>query len=315
MPIIEPTEKNILKAAEIIKNGGIVAFPTETVYGLGGSIYNEKAIKKIFNLKKRPYYDPLIVHISSFHQLKEIAYVDKDTIDLLKKLWPGPFTIILKKKPIISNLITANLDTVAIRYPKNTIALKLIKYSSTPVAAPSANKFSKLSPTKAEHVLKYFKDITIIDGGKTVYGVESTVAKIEGKVIYILRHGAVTVETLKKIWKGEIRNLKPTNKLSPGLLKKHYSPNKKLLIVKSQKEIKKPQKSAFISFGEKPKFKYAVFLDLSPKKNLNEASSNLFEYLHIADENPNVEKIYVKQIPLIGIGRAIMERLKKAQSI
>lgn len=315
MPIIKPTQENILKAAELIKNGEVIAFPTETVYGLGASIYNENAIKKIFHLKKRPYYDPLIVHISSFSQLKEIAYVEKEITDLLKKLWPGAFTIILKKKPVISDLITANLDTVAVRYPKNKIALNLIKYTSTPIAAPSANKFSKLSPTRAEHVSKYFKDITIIDGGKTVYGVESTVVKIEKNTLYILRHGAVTVEKLKKIWKGEIKELKSPKNLSPGLLKKHYSPNKKLLIIRSQYEIKKPEKSAFISFGEKPKSKYAIFLDLSPKKNLNEASANLFDYLHIADEKPNVETIYVKEIPMKGIGRAIMERLKKAQNI
>lgn len=315
MPIIKPTTDNLLKAAEIIKNGDVVAFPTETVYGLGASIYSKKAIQKVFKLKKRPYNDPLIVHISSYSQLNEIAYVEKDVLDFLKKIWPGPFTIILKKKEIVSDLITANLDTVAVRYPKNKIALKLIRYSSTPIAAPSANRFSKLSPTKPQHVLKYFRDITIIDGGKTVYGIESTVAKIENNTLYILRHGAIPVEVLKKIWKGEIMDFKSNKKLSPGLLKKHYSPNKKLLIVNSQKEIKDPEKSAFISFGEKPKFNYAFFIDLSPTKDLNEASKNLFDYLHLADEKKEVKKIYVKRVPSTGIGRAIMERLIKAQNI
>lgn len=312
MPLLKPTEKNIKKAAFILKNGGVVAFPTETVYGLGASAFDEKAVRKVFELKKRPYYDPLIVHISSLKQLKEIAEVDKNTLNFLKKIWPGPLTIILKKKKNIPDIVTASLDTVAIRYPKNKIAIKLIKYTKTPIAAPSANKFSRLSPTKSQHVLKYFPNILVLDGGKTVHGVESTIIKIECNTISILRHGAIPFEEIKKFWKGKIINTNSKKIISPGLLKKHYSPNKKLYIIKKQNEIKDPLSSAFISFGEKPTKKYALFLDLSPKKDIDEAASNLFDYLHIAEENERVKCIYIKYVPQKHKGKAIMERLRKA---
>ncbi|MCX7905581.1 MAG: L-threonylcarbamoyladenylate synthase, partial [Elusimicrobiales bacterium] len=228
MPIIKATKSNIEKCAKLIKKGELVAFPTETVYGLGGCVFNEKAIKKIFKLKQRPYNDPLIVHISSYKQLKEIAYVDKKILSFLKKIWPSPLTIILPKKNVIPDIVTSKLNTVAVRYPQNKIALSLIKLSKTPIAAPSANKFSRLSPTTPQHVFKYFPTIPILDGGKTVHGIESTVIKIENDILYILRYGAVTVEKLKKIWKGKIKKYNNKNKkLSPGMLKKHYSPIKK----------------------------------------------------------------------------------------
>ncbi len=312
MPLIKPTTENIIKCANIIKNNGVVAFPTETVYGLGASALSIKAVKKIFRIKKRPFYDPLIVHIHCLKQLHTIAYCDKKIETFLKKIWPGPLTVVLKKKDIIPDIVTANLDTVAVRLPSNRIALKLIKYSKSPIAAPSANKFSRLSPTKPEHVLKYFKNINVIDGGKTVYGIESTVIKIENDIIYILRHGAVSVEEIKRYWKGKIEEYSGLKKLSPGLIKKHYSPSKKLQIIKSQKEIIQPEISAFISFAEKPLKRYAFFVDLSPSGDLNQAAANLFEYLHMAEENHKVRKIYIKEVPTIGKGKAIMERIKKA---
>lgn len=310
--LLKPTTNNIIKCSKIIKNGGIVAFPTETVYGLGACAFNEEAVKKIFEIKKRPKCDPLIVHISSYKQLKEIAYIESKIIDLLENFWPGPLTIVLKKKKNIPDIVSGNLDSVAIRMPSNKIALKLIKYSKCPIAAPSANKFSRLSPTKPEHVIKYFPDIPIIEGGKTVFGIESTVIKIDGRNLYVLRHGAIPVEVIKRFWNEKIIEYSGKLKLSPGLIKKHYSPIKPLRIIKNQSEIKKPEKAGFISFGEKPTKKYALFLDLSPSKSLDEAAKNLFDYLHIADENINVKEIYVKSVPEKGIGKAIMERLKKA---
>lgn len=315
MPVIKPTTGNLKRCAEILKKGGIVAFPTETVYGLGACLFNIKAIKKIFALKKRPYSDPLIVHISSIDQINQIAWCDKITKKLISKLWPGPLTVILKKKDNVADEVTAGLKTVAVRFPSNPIANKLIKLCGFPVAAPSANRFSRLSPTRAEHVRKYFKNIPIIDGGKTVEGIESTVIKITKKTIYILRHGSVCEETIKKYWKGKIKQYYGKKKFSPGLIKKHYSPSKKLIIVKSQNEIKNPSSAAFITFGgEKPKNNYAFFKDLSPSSDLNKAASNLFEYLHEAEENKKVKIIYVKSVPAVGKGKAIMERLKKASA-
>ena len=312
MKILKPTDRNIKKAARILREGGVVAFPTETVYGLGASVFNEGAIEKIFKLKNRPYNDPLIVHISSLKQLREIAEVDKDTYAFLKRIWPAPLTVVLKKKNNIPDIVTSGLDTVAIRYPKHKIALKLIRYTKTPIAAPSANKFSRLSPTRMQHVIKYFPDIVLIDGGKTTYGIESTIVKIQGNTLSILRHGAVSVEDLKRYWKGKITHSRMRKIISPGSFKKHYSPTKKLYIIKKQDEIVDPKRSAFISFGEKPSKEYALFLDLSPTKNIDEAAANLFDYLHIAEENKDVEKIYVKKLPKKGKGRAIMERLYKA---
>ncbi|MEF3280030.1 MAG: threonylcarbamoyl-AMP synthase [Elusimicrobiota bacterium] len=313
MPVLKATFKNIKKCALIIKKGGVVAFPTETVYGLGADAFNENAVLKIFNIKKRPRFDPLIIHIANKPDLFKLAsHVPNKILRLTQKLWPGPLTIILPKKKIVPDIVTASMGTVAVRMPDNKIALELIKLSKKFIAAPSANKFSKLSPTSPSHILKQLgKDIPIIDGKKTVYGIESTIIKYEKGNYYLLRPGAIEKEKIEKIIGKKLK--KPNKKIieAPGQIKKHYSPDKKLIIVNGEKDIKKPEESAYISFYKKPSKNYLFSARLSKDGNLIEAASNLFEILHLAEES-KAKQIYIQKVPEKGIGLAIMDRIRKA---
>lgn len=310
--------KNIKKAANLLKRGEVVAFPTETVYGLGANVYDKKAIVKIFEIKKRPFFDPIIVHIASLKQLEEIAYLPYKKIQvLINKFWPGPLTLILPKKKKIPYLVTAGLETVAVRMPANLIALSLIQELGLPIAAPSANLFGKLSPTKAIHVQKQIgKKIKIIlDGGQTSFGLESTILFIK-KIPQILRLGSLTIEEIEKVI-GKVEILKESKKiLAPGSLPTHYSPFKPLKIVKNEEEIFKnrfkKRRIGFLAFCKvKNKNKFVSFEILSPKRDLKEAASNFFDALHKLDES-KAEIIFAERVPFYGLGRAIMERLKKA---
>jgi L-threonylcarbamoyladenylate synthase len=311
--ILLPSEENIKKAAVAIKKGGIVAFPTETVYGLGASIYQKDAILKIFELKQRPHFDPLIVHISSFNDLDEIVLrVPKKVYRLVEKFWPGPLTVVLKKRKNISDIITSGLDTVAVRMPKNEIALKLIKYS-TPIAAPSANKFTRISPTRVSHILKQFESGIdyIIDGGKTKFGLESTIIKYEDGKFYLLRKGALPVEEIEEVISEKL--YKPNKKvLSPGIFRKHYSPIPDVIIVDNPKDIDDDPNSAYIAFSKRPfGKKFKVVKVLSKTGNMYEAASNLFDYFHQL-EDIGVSKIYIEKVEEKGLGLAIMDRIRKA---
>jgi len=193
--------EQIIKAADIIKSGGIVAFPTETVYGLGANALNPNAVAKIFEAKQRPSFDPLIVHIAKKDELFNIASnVDNRVIDLAERFWPGPLTIVLQKKDIIPDIVTSGLQTVGIRMPSHPIALQLIELSECPIAAPSANKFGRISPTKAIHVKKQLPNLEcIIDGGQTNVGIESTVITLVEDGFVLLRNGIITEEDIQTI--------------------------------------------------------------------------------------------------------------------
>ena len=311
--VLKPTDKNIKKAAQSIKNGGIVAFPTETVYGLGASIYNKNAILKIFELKERPRFDPLIVHISSFIELEKIVKkVPKRIYKLIEKFWPGPLTVVLKKRKIISDIITSGLDSVAVRMPKNDIALKLIK-CSTPIAAPSANKFTRVSPTKVEHIVKQFINGIdyVIDGGKTDLGIESTIIKYDDGSFYLLRKGSLPIEEIEDIISEKLKI--PFTKInSPGVFKKHYSPLSRVIIVSNPCNIKDDLYGAYIAFSKKPKGKkFKIVKVLSKKGDMYEAASNLFDYFHQL-EDMGVKRIYIEKVEEKGLGAAIMDRIKRA---
>lgn len=308
--ILSPTIDNIKKAARIIKNGGVVAFPTETVYGLGADATNKDAVLKIFEIKKRPKFDPLIVHIATKSDVLKIAYLPKE-VEKLIELWPAPLTIVLPKKKIIPDIVTSGLDSVGIRMPDNKIAIDFIKESKTFIAAPSANKFTKLSPTKPQHILKQLGDIPIIDGGKTVYGIESTIIKYQNGDFYLLRPGAFELEKIEKIIGKKLK--RDTNKRieAPGQFKKHYSPDKKVIIVKDETKIKNPKNSAYIYFDDNPQKNFSFKFALSKNKDIREAASNLFDLLHKADEK-KIKFIYVQRVLEKGLGVAIMDRLKKA---
>ncbi|NLF36165.1 MAG: threonylcarbamoyl-AMP synthase, partial [Clostridiaceae bacterium] len=232
-------EESLKESADIIKSGGIVAFPTETVYGLGADALNPNAIEKIFLAKGRPNDNPLIIHIHNISVLDKYVKEIPSVLTMLSKLYmPGPLTVVLKKKDIIPNNVTAGLDTVAVRIPDNEIALKLIEYSNTPIAAPSANISGRPSPTMYEHVVSdlFGKADAIINGGKTRIGLESTVLDLTTEIPVILRPGGVSYESLKLILTDvETAYSFDTEKpKSPGMKYKHYAPIADMVIVKGK---------------------------------------------------------------------------------
>lgn len=312
--LVKATEKNIQKAAQIIKNGGVVAFPTETVYGLGADVFNKKAVAKIFEIKKRPDFDPLIVHICDIKQLKLLcSHIPLVIKKITKLFWPGPLTVILPKKKSVPDIVTAGLKTVAVRMPENKIALKLIKLANTPIAAPSANLFSRLSPIKAEHVVNQLngKPDLILDGGKTKIGLESTIIKYENGKLYLLRPGGLEKEKIENKIGVKIELLKNDIMEAPGQFKKHYSPKIKTIMVKDPSMIKSDMQALYIAFKKPPNKKFKKIKILSSKGDLEEAATNLFDFLHYA-ENLKIKRIYIETVPEKGLGLAINDRIKRA---
>lgn len=308
--------KLIKEAAEIIKSGGLVAFPTETVYGLGANALDNDSVLKIFKAKNRPADNPLIVHVSSLEMLNAVAEeVPEIAKKLIKKYWPGPLTLVLKKSDKIPSAVSCGLDSVAVRMPSNKIAFELIKKSGVPIAAPSANLSKSPSPTRAKHV---FDDLSgridmIIDGGECNIGLESTVLDVSGKVPRLLRPGKISLEELESFL-GKVETKFTSEKpASPGMKYKHYSPKAEVLVVKRNEIIKKLD-------GLKDK-KVAVFVfdDLKLKsdfyycfnKDFNLMAKELFNLFRIVDSK-NLEVIIVEEVEEKGLGRAIMNRLKKA---
>jgi len=306
--------EQISNAARVIKSGGVVAFPTETVYGLGANALNPNAVAKIFEIKERPSFDPLIVHIASKNDLFKLATnVDDRVLTLADKFWPGPLTIVLSKKEIISDIVTSGLPTVGIRMPSHPIALELIEKSTCPIAAPSANKFGRISPTKAIHVKNQLPELEyIIDGGQTKVGIESTVITLDEEGFIILRAGVITEDEIKEIVPISSIKLKHNlNFSSPGLMKSHYSPEKPLYLINEVPFNINREKTAYIAFSEPPSIKYKIVEILSKSADLSEAAVNLFDILHRL-EQADVDCIIAETVPANGIGIAIMDRLKKA---
>jgi len=307
---------SIGKAAEVLKNGGIVAIPTETVYGLAGNAFDEITVAKIFAAKERPFFDPLIVHIAEFEELENLtAEIPKNAKLLAEKFWPGPLTLVLPKKDGVPNLTTGGLSTVAVRMPKKQIARDIIKLAGFPLAAPSANMFQHLSPTSAEHVFEQLgKRIDgIVDGGACEVGIESTVIGFEDETPVIYRPGAVTREMIEHPVSFAATPLKEGNLISPGMLEKHYSPNTPLCL-ELPSEV--PANSGLLAFGELPtnSEKFAKILNLSENGDLIEAAANLYGMLHKLDSH-GLGKIFAMLLPKEGLGSAINDRLLKARGI
>lgn len=317
------------EAGRAIRDGKLVAFPTETVYGLGADATNDKALLKIFHAKNRPYNDPLIVHIHSMEEMNDIVVDFPDIAKKLGKLfWPGPLTMIFKKSKLISDVVTSGLDTVAIRVPNHKIALALIKMAQRPIAAPSANLFSYTSPTKADHVISDLngKIDIIIDSGKTSIGVESTVLDVTSFPLKILRLGGVTFERLKEVIPDIIiadNNIRVRR--SPGMMGKHYSPKAKLILVEEEGEkiYEKILKLALQYKNEGNKVgvitcnenlsKYPGFVvkAIGGAHDLDSCAHNLYESLRNLDEE-KCDIIISEKFHNIGLGRAIMDRLRRA---
>ena len=301
-------KKNLEKTIKSLKQANIVGLPTETVYGLAGNAYSKKAVKKIFKLKKRPKINPLIVHYDSFKQASKDVYLNENFRKLYKKFCPGPLTFILKKnrKSKITSLVTANLGSVAIRFPSHKVIKKILKFLDFPLAMPSANVSEKLSPISALDVLDEFKDKLkiIINGGNSKIGIESTVIDLTGKP-RILRPGIISSNEIKNLLKTTLSNKKARIR-SPGMMKRHYSPG--IPIVFGKKKIS--SNHAFIVFGKKYKNRKNYF-NLSRKGNLKEAAANLYKTMRKIKKR-KYKKIFIDKIPNRGPGLAINDRLLRA---
>ena len=320
MAIYSVTEENITKAAKIIKEGGLIAFPTETVYGLGADLFNPQAVEKIFLVKNRPFFNPLIAHISNINELYKIIEnnkIEAKVEKLINKFWPGPLTIVFSKSSKVPKVATGNLSTIAVRMPRNKIALKLIERAGTPLAAPSANLFSQLSPTKAKHVFNQLgeKVDLILDGGDCLVGVESTIVKINKEGVFLLRLGGISVEQLEKelgekLILGKQKLYTPD---SPGQLLYHYAPRTPLEICLEIKKINlEDSETAFLFWQKRKNFEPSERVKfLSDSGSLEEAAKNFYAYLYELDLL-NLKKIYVEAFPEIGLGKTLMDRLKKA---
>lgn len=323
-------ENKIDLGGKIIRDGGLVAFPTETVYGLGANGLNPKAVEKIFIAKARPIDNPLILHISSIEAVNSLAKnISKNAKLLMESFWPGPLTLILEKSELVPDIITGGLNTVAIRVPNNPIALKLIKASGFPLAAPSANISGRPSPTNFQHVYKdmYGKIDAIIDGGKTNIGIESTVLDMTSQIPTILRPGNITLEILKKYLPNVIEDpgLNNNKPKSPGQKYKHYAPKGELFIFNGQidriiERIR--QEGNFlldkgINFGiiateeSKDYYKFPNILVVGSRKDKTSIAHNLFNVLREFDDL-EVDIILGEGISEEEIGSAIMDRLVKA---
>ena len=309
-------DNNIHEAALIINNGGLVAFPTETVYGLGANALNPFAVAKIFELKERPSFDPLIVHIASFDDLARLTEnISENAMQLAKHFWPGPLTLVLPKSDIVPDIVTSGLQTVGIRMPDNPVALALIKESGCPIAAPSANKFGQLSPVSASHVKKQLPGVDyVLDGGKTSVGIESTIVAIDGNHCQLLRPGFITLDDIEKAMPGTFvfNRSKPDKLVAPGLLKSHYSPKKPLYILTEPRN-ELPEFSGLILHSKMNNGqKTASLFYTSQTGNKIEIAANLFAALHTMEEDENVKNIFIEPVEESGLGIAIMDRVKKA---
>ena len=302
-------DKNVLeKTVKSLSQGNIVSLPTETVYGLAGNAYSKKSIKKIFKLKKRPLINPLIVHYYNLNSAKNDVVFNKYFLKLYKYFCPGPITFILKKNrnSKIQSLTTANLKTVAIRFPNHKITRKILKFSKFPLAMPSANLSSGLSPINALDVYDEFdkKLKIIINGGNSKIGIESTVIDLSGDP-KILRPGLISAKDIKNCLKINLSKKKSAIK-SPGMLKKHYSPG--IPVIMGTKPSN--QKYAYMIFGKRYVRKKNYFY-LSKKADLNEAAANLYKIMRKIKKK-GFKKIFVSKIPNIGLGVAINDRLLRA---
>ncbi|WP_405329049.1 L-threonylcarbamoyladenylate synthase [Fibrobacter sp.] len=311
-----PPWTSVSEAARLLKEGEVVAIPTETVYGLAGNAFEPKALAKIFAAKERPTFDPLIVHIADIAQLTDIA---KDIPDSAYKLaeayWPGPMTIILPKKDCIPDLCTSALPSVAVRFPSHPIAQAIIKESGLPLAAPSANLFKHVSPTTAEHVAAQLADriAGIVDGGPCSVGVESSIISLVGEPT-VMRPGAITPEMFKAIL-GEVKIKESTSKpgqpmLAPGQCDTHYRPQVPLYYGEIPAGYTLPEHTVRIAFGTQAG-PIPATVNLSATGDMVEATSKLYAFMHDLDD-PKFDLILVDPIPNTGVGMALNDRLKRA---
>jgi L-threonylcarbamoyladenylate synthase len=307
----------VRRAGDWIRRGEPIAIPTETVYGLAADALNVAAVGKIFAIKERPYFDPLIVHFADLEWMTELARPapsDRDLIAaLVSKFWPGPLTLLLPKSGRVLDLVTAELSTVALRMPSHPVFRAIMRESDRPLAAPSANRFGRVSPSRAEHVFEELgaRIPLIIDAGPATFGIESTIVEPVGGRIAILRPGPVTEEALAEI--APIVEESETTKITvPGQAPSHYAPDKPLRLLISDAPVERPESAGLLCWGENLRWQnFRVVRSLSERCDLAEAAARLFSLLREFDRLP-VDTIYVEPVPEIGVGKAIMNRLRRA---
>ena len=308
----------IAEAAEKLRQGGLVAFPTETVYGLGADATNTDAVARIFRAKGRPAYNPLICHVAGLAEAQMLGMFDQRAEKIAAAFWPGALTLIVKRRPNCpaTPAVSAGLDSIAIRVPDNELALSLLRQTGRPLAAPSANRSGAVSPTTAAHVVESLGTAVdlIVDGGACRVGVESTVLAIDGPTPVLLRPGGVTLEMLTDVL-GDVALAEKSDvdqPKSPGMLASHYAPNLPLRMdarILNAESLKPGE--VLLAFGPEAPADPAPVLNLSENGNLAEAAANLFDYLRLLDQDVYTG-IAVMPIPDQGIGRAINDRLRRA---
>jgi len=310
--------KDIQKAVQLLTEDHLVAIPTETVYGLAGNIFSEKAIKSIFSTKQRPFFNPLIVHISSVKSLNDlVTHVPEKAKLLAAAFWPGSMTLVLKKSKTIPDIITAGKDTVAIRVPNHPITLELLKKIPFPLAAPSANPFGSISPTNPVHVENYFKNSIkmVLDGGSCTNGIESTIIGFENEEPVIYRLGALPLEEIEAVvGKISIKNKKEEKPDAPGMLARHYAPKTNTFLVDDvAAEIEKNtgKKIGVLVFKTSLNNENITEIILSKNGSLQEAASRLYSAMHNLDSR-NLDLIIAERFSEFGLGKSINDRLQRA---
>jgi L-threonylcarbamoyladenylate synthase len=333
---LNPEPEKVRVAADIIRKGGLVAFPTETVYGLGADALNQKAVLALFEAKKRPLDNPPIVHVENTNDVYRLAVQVPPKADMLmKKFWPGPLTLIFKRSELVPDVTVAGLDTIAVRMPQHAVALALIRESHCPIAAPSANLAGKPSPTSAEHV---FTDLNgridaILDGGPTRIGVESTVLDLSVDPPLILRPGGTPLEALRRVLDDvELhpfvvaeKELSVEKTRSPGMKHKHYAPKAQVILVEGAvSSVMATVKSLISTYWLRDKrvgvlataetawaYEADVVKSLGSRRKVDAMAASLFRLLREFDEE-NVDVIIAESVPTEGLGLAVMNRLRKA---
>jgi L-threonylcarbamoyladenylate synthase len=318
--IVAPSPEAISHAVEVLRSGQLVGLPTETVYGLAGDGMNPIALARIFETKQRPLFDPLILHFADASGAFDLAgQVPAAARELAHRFWPGPLTLVLRKKESIPDLATSGLPTVALRVPAHPVAQALLRAFGGPLAAPSANRFGRISPTDAQAVRTELGDAVplILDGGSCAVGLESTVLLLtEGQPV-LLRAGGIPLEEIEAMV-GPVRHatLVDERPQAPGQLTHHYAPRKPLRLVSSIAEIPSRSDAGWLAFG--PQNADAPFLgvveNLSPTCDLREAAANFFRGLRKLDEDARLATLYAMALPEEGLGLAINERLERASA-